>query len=227
MKTSNYILLSFLIFLFGGITLLCFGSKYYKSIDDRADFVKQEKQLPPFSVVVAEPGAYLVLTNGREFSVSQAYKKEEAPDLAPLVVRNDTLFVSAVKSRIKGKWFVVPEIYCKNVKSIIAKENTNVNLKNYQVDSLSISLNKSDFSWDFNKPIFVNIEAENSNLHFDGDNIEKINLQLDKTKLYLNSQKGAKMLSGSIANDSYIDGVIVDGKINLGIDNSSRMYFRN
>jgi len=227
MKTSNYILLSFFLFLFGGITLLCIGSKYCKSIDDKSSLTVKETKTTSFSVVVAEPGAYLVLKNGREFSVSQAYKKEEAPDLAPFVVRNDTLFVSAVKSRIKGRWFVVPEIYCKKVKSIIAKENTNVNLKNYQVDSLSISLNKSDFSWDFNKPAFVNIEAENSNLHFDGDNIEKINLQFDKTKLYLNSQKGAKMLSGSLANDSYIDGIIIDGKINLGIDNSSRMYFRN
>ncbi|MFC3333930.1 hypothetical protein [Flavobacterium palustre] len=227
MKTSNIILISFLTFLFGGITLLFIGSKYYKGIDNKADFAIQEKKTAPFSVVVAEPGAYLVLKNGKEFSVSQAYKKEEAPDLAPFEVRNDTLFVSVVKSRKDGEWFVIPEVYCKNVKSILAKEKTNVTLRNYQVDSLSISLNKSDFFWDFNKPAFVNIEAKNSNLHFDGDNIEKINLQFDKTKLYLNSQKGAKMLSGSLANDSYIDGVIVDGKINLGIDNSSRMYFRN
>lgn len=227
MKISNIILISFLTFLFGGITLLFIGSKYYNGIDNKADFAIQEKKTAPFSVIVAEPGTYLVLQNGKEFSISQSYKKETKPDFAPFVVRNDTLFISAVKSKIQGKWFTIPEVYCKNVKSIVAKEKTNVSLRNYQVDSLSINLDKSDFSWDFNKPAFVNIEAKNSNLHFDGDNIEKMNLKLDKTKFYLNSQKGAKMLSGSLANDSYIDGVIVDGKINLQIDKSSRMYFRN
>lgn len=227
MKISNIILISFLTFLFGGITLLFIGSKYYKGVDYKADFAIQEKKTAPFSVVVAEPGAYLVLKNGREFSVSQSYKKEAKPNFAPFEVRKDTLFVSAVKSRKDGEWFVIPEVYCKNVKSIIAKEKTNVSLRNYQVDSLSINLNSSDFFWDFNKPAYVNVESKNSYLRLNGDNIEKMNLQLDKTKLYLNSQKGAKMLSGSLTNDSYIDGVIVDGTINIDIDNSSRMYFRN
>lgn len=227
MKTSNIILISFLTFLFGGITLLFIGSKYYKRIDDKSNLTVKEKKTAPFSVVVAEPGAYLVLKNGREFSVSQGYKKDVTPDFASFVVRNDTLYMYAVKTKIDSKWFVVPEVYCKNVKSIIAKEKTNVSLRNYQVDSLSVDLNKSDFFWDFNKPDYVNIESKNSYLRLNGDNIEKMNLQLDKTKLYLNSQKGAKMLSGSLTNDSYIDGVIVDGTINLDIDNSSRMYFRN
>ena len=227
MKTSNIILISFLTFLFGGITLLFIGSKYYKRIDDKSNLTVKEKKTAPFSVVVAEPGAYLVLKNGREFSVSQGYKKDVTPDFASFVVRNDTLYMYAVKTKIASKWFVVPEVYCKNVKSIIAKEKTNVSLRNYQVDSLSVDLNKSDFFWDFNKPDYVNIESKNSYLRLNGDNIEKMNLQLDKTKLYLNSQKGAKMLSGSLTNDSYIDGVIVDGTINLDIDNSSRMYFRN
>ena len=227
MKTSNIILISFLTFLFGGITLLFIGSKYYRGVDNKADFAIQEKKTAPFSVIVAEPGAYLVLKNGREFRVSQSYKKETKPDFAPFVVRNDTLFISAVKSKMEGKWFTVPEVYCKNVKAIIAKEKTNVSLRNYQVDSLSINLDKSDFFWDFNTPAFVNIEAKNSYLHFNGDNIEKINLQLDKTQCYLNSNKGAKELSGSLMNDSYIDGVMVEGMINLKVDKSSRMYFRN
>jgi len=227
MKTSNIILISFLVFLFGGITLLYIGSRYYNDGNDKSDFITKVDKIDSFSVVVAEPGAYLVVKNGKEFSVSQSYKKDIVPDFAPFEVRNDTLFVSTVKSRKDGEWFVVPEVYCKNVKSIIAKEKSNVNLKNYQIDSLSVDLNKSDFHWDFNKPAYVNIESKNSYLYLNGNNIEKINLQLDKTKLYLNSKKGAKTLSGSLTDDSYIDGVIVDGTIDLKIDNSSRIYFIN
>ena len=144
MKTSNKIFFSFLIFLFSGIIALYVGSKYFY---ENVKFLIQDKKTAPFSVVVAEPGAVLVIKNGKEFNVSQSYKKGSVPDFASFEVRNDTLFMSAVKSKIEGKWFIVPEVYCKNVKSIIAKEKTNINLKNYQTDSLSIKLNRSDFFW--------------------------------------------------------------------------------
>lgn len=222
MKTSNILFISFLIFLFGGIIFLCVGSKYY----GEEILSVSAKKTAPFSVVVAESGAFLVLKNGREFSVSQSYKKDIVPDFAPFEVRNDTLFVSAVKSRKEGEWFVIPEIYCKNVKFIFAKEKANINLRNYQVDSLSINLDKSDFFWDFNTPAFVNIKAKNSYLRFDGDNIQKINLQFDKTILYMDSKKATKEISGSLINDSDFNGNI-DGKVSLKVDKSSRMYFRN
>lgn len=225
MKISNIILISFLTFLFGGITLLFIGSKYYKGVDNKADFAIQEKKTAPFSVVVAEPGAYLVLKNGREFSVSQGYKKDVTPGFASFVVRNDTLYMYAVKSKIDGKWFVVPEVYCKNVKSIIAKEKANVSLRNYQVDSLSVNLDKSYFHWDYNKPAYLKINAKNSHLNLNGDYIEKINLQFDKTTLYMESKKATKEISGSLINDSEFQGNI-DGKVSIEADESSRIYKR-
>lgn len=221
MKISNILFISFLIFLFGGITFVCIGSKYY--VEEILSV--STKNTAPFSVVVAEPGAYLVLKNGKEFSVSQSNKKDRIPDFAPFEVRNDTLFMAAVKSRKDGEWFIVPEIYCKNVKSIIAKENTNVNLKNYQVDSLSVNLDKSYFHWDYNKPPYLKINAKNSHLNLNGDYIEKINLQFDKTTLYMESKKATKEISGSLINDSEFQGNI-DGKVSIDVDKSSRMYFR-
>jgi hypothetical protein len=225
MKTSNKIFISFLIFLFGGIILLFIGSKYYKGIDYKADFAIQEKKTAPFSVVVAEPGAFLVLKNGKEFSVSQGYKKDAISNLSSFVVRNDTLYMSAVKLKIGDKWFTFPEVYCNNVKHIIAKERTNVNIKNYQVDSLFVNLDKSDFFWDFNKPAFVFIESKNSYVHLNGDYIEKMKLQLDKTQFYINSKKGTKELSGSLINDSEFQGNI-EGKVSIEVDKSSRIYIR-
>jgi hypothetical protein len=221
MKTSNILFISFLIFLFGGITFVCIGSKYY--VEEILSV--SAKKTAPFSVVVAESGAYLVLKNGREFSVSQSYKKDVVPDFAPFEVRNDTLYVAAVKSRKDGEWFIVPQIYCKNVKSIIAKENSNINLDNYQVDSLLVNLDKSYFHWDYNKPAYLNIVSKNSHLNLNGDNIEKINLQFDKTTLYMNSKKATKEISGSLINDSEFQGNI-DGKVSIEADESSRIYIR-
>lgn len=222
MKTSNILFISFLIFMFGGIIFLCVGSKYY--VEEILSV--SANKIAPFSVIVAEPGSYLVLKNSKEFSVSQSYKKDIVPDFAPFEVRNDTLYMSAVESRVEGKWFVVPEVYCKNVKSIIAKEKSNVNLKNYQIDSLSVNLDKSYFHWDYNKPAYLKINAKNSQLNLNGDYIEKINLQFDKTTLYIESKKATKEISGSLINDSEFQGNI-DGKLSIDVDKSSRMYFRN
>lgn len=224
MKTSNYIFISFLIFLFGGITLLFIGSKYYKGIDDKSNFSIQEKKTAPFSVVVAEPGAFLVLKSGREFSVSQSYKKGSVPHFASFEVRNDTLFMSAVKSKIDGEWFIVPEVYCKNVKYIIAKEKANVSLRNYQVDSLFVNLNKSDLSGNLNKTVFVSFTSKNSYVRFKSENIQKLELQLDKTELNIDSKKSIETVLGSLKNKSILN-CSIDGKISLEVDKSSQMFF--
>ncbi len=224
MKTSNIILISFLTFLFGGITLLFIGSKYYKGVDDRADFAIKEKKTAPFSVIVAEPGAYLVLKNGREFSVSQSYKKEAKPNFASFVVRNDTLYMYAVKSKIDGKWFVVPEVYCKNVKSIIAKEKSNVRMEKFKVDSLSITMDKSELTGELNETVFVSLTSKNSYVRFRCENIKKLQLQLDKTDLNIDSNKSIENVLGSLKNKSILN-CSIDGKLNLQKDKSSQLFF--
>lgn len=216
MKTSNILFISFLIFLFGGIFFLFIGSKYYVE----GILAVSSKKTATFSVVVAEPGAYLVLKNGRGFSVSQSYKKDRVPDFAPFEVRNDTLFVAAVKSRKDGEWFIVPEVYCKNVKSIVAKEKANVSLKNYQVDSLAINLNKANFYWDLNKPSFVKIVARNSYLNLKGKSIENLTLDLDKTESSLDLKNSIKTVTGNLKNNSKIS-FPLNGNTNLNIDKTS------
>lgn len=223
MKTSNYIFLSFLIFLFSGIIALYVGSKYYY---ENLKFLIKVKKTASFSVIVAEPGAVLVLKNGNEFRVSQSYRKGSVPDFASFEVRNDTLFMSAVQSKIDGKWFIVPEVYCKNVKSIIAKEKTNINLKNYQTDSLYIKLNKSDFFWTLKKTNFVSINAKDSYLHLYEGNIHKMNVDLDKTGLWLESENKTREISGRLTNKSQVNGS-VNGKISLDVDQSSKLHIYN
>lgn len=226
MKTSNKIFLSFLIFLFGGITLLFVCSKYYKDQNDKSNFAIQEKKTPPFSVIVVESNAFVVVKNGKEFKVSQSYRKDQKPDFARFEVRNDTLFVFATKSSIQGKWFVVPEVYCKNVKFILAKEKSNVNMDYYQIDSLSVNLNKSDFFCNVKKSVFVNLDAKDSHAHIHGDSLSNINLKLNKSRLNINFKTRIKEISGSLKNNSNIEGSI-QGKITLEKDKSSNISLWN
>ena len=212
-----------MIFLFSGIIALYVGSKYY---NENLELLIQDKKTASFSVVVAEPGSVLVIKDGKEFSVSQSYKKGSTPEFASFEVRNDTLYMSAVKSKIDGKWFIVPEVYCKNVKSIIAKEKTNIKLKNYQTDSLYIKLYKSDFFWTLNKTNFVSIDAKDSYLHLDEGSIKKMNIDLDKTIIWLESKNKTKEIFGRINNNSGINGSDI-GKISLKIDKSSNLHINN
>lgn len=224
MKTSNKIFISFLIFLFCGIIALYIGSKYYHDIDNKIDFAVQEKKTAPFSVVVAEAGAILVLKNGREFSISQKYKKDAVSNLTPFVVRNDTLYVLAGKLKIQDKWFTVPEVYCKKVKFIIAKEKAIVTLYEFQADTLSVAMDASRLEWHFGKVSFVSIEAKDSDIYLDGKKLEKLTFKLDKTKLRAATKERIDKLSGSLKNDS--DGNFsFSNSLHLDMDKTSSYSF--
>ncbi len=207
MKTSNKILLSFFIFLFGGIVLLFIGAKYFKDAYGNEDnFLTQEKPLNTFSVVVAETGANFVLKSGTKNKIIQNYLKDAVPNFAPYVVRNDTLFVYSVKKEQSNKqgqseggyFIIVPEIFCQNVKSIVAKENSEVRLNEFQTDSLSINLNKAKLNWTFDKVVFVSIQAKDSDIYLDGKNLKRLTVKLDKTKLRAAIKERGDKLSGSL-----------------------------
>lgn len=228
MKTSNIIFLSFLIFLFGGITLLFIGSKYYKGVDDKTNFANQEKVLAPFSVVVAEPGAIFYLKNGKQNKIKQSYMKEFVPNFAPFLVRNDTLFMYSVKKEQSKEphFIIVPEVFCVNVKSIITRENSDVRMEKFQADTLDISMNKSKLDWRFKSVSFVSIQAKDSDIYLDGENLGNLAVKLDKTKLRAVAKIRIDKLSGSLKNDSGGD-FSLSRSIHLDADKTSKYSFYN
>lgn len=231
MKTSNKIFISFLIFLFGGITLLFIGSKYYKGYDGKSNFAIQEKPLISFSVVVAEPGANFTLKTGKKNKIIQNYLKDVAPNFASYEVRNDTLFVYAVKkvpsngqAQQGESFFIVPDIFCQNVKSIITNESSSVHLNDFQADSIMINMNKSQLDWRFKKIAYISIQAKDSDIYFEGEKLEKLIVKLDKTKLNTPIKKRGNYLSGSLINESDCS-FNFSTTVHLDADKSSRYGF--
>ena len=224
MKTSNAIFLSFLIFLFGGIILLCLGSKYYKGYNDGGNIVKQEKALPTFSVIVAESGASFSLKSGKINKIILARKKDAVSQFAPFVVRNDTLFISSAKHiQVKeNQYWIDSEVFCINVKSIVAKEKSYINIPEFQTDTLNISMKNSKLDWfGLEKVAFVSVEAKDSNIYLDGEKIEKIVVKLDKTQLSIPVKKRIDNLSGSLKNGSKCD-FSISNNLNLTADQTSK-----
>ncbi len=222
MQTSNKIFISFLIFLFGSITLLFIGAKFYKGYYHESNYTTQEQKIQSFSVIVLEPKAELMMKNGTAFTFLQHYRKGTKPNSASFKVKNDTLFVFALKSKIGGIWGIMPQIVsCKNVKRIIAKENSKVNIQSYLVDSLFVTLNKAHLQWiSHKKQDFVKFEAKHSFIEIEGGSFENIDVALNKSTLNINSNNGIKEISGTLKNRSHGTGTI-DGKINLQVDKSS------
>lgn len=228
MKTSNIIITSFFIFLFSGIILLYIGSKYYKSYVDPSNFAMQQKTLSPFSVVVAEPGAIFNLTNGKENKIVQNYLKGTVPNIASYVVRNDTLFISTQykKGEIRHTKNVA-EIFYINMKSIVVKENSDILIQGFQEDTLNIAIKKSRLNCrEFKKVDLISVEATDSDIFFEGKNIENVVVKLDKAHLDITSKENIKSISGNIKNSSTLD-CSGSAKVNLEADKTSKMYFTN
>lgn len=229
MKTSNIIISSFLIFLFGGIILLYIGSKYYKSYDDPTNFLSEEKPLSSFSVVVAERGATFNLMTGKENKIHQLYLKGTVPNISSYAVRNDTLFISFKEPRKDDLKHTknVTEVFCIGVKSIVTKENSDVRMLGVQADTLNVTMNKSRLDWrEFEKIAFLSVEAKDSDIYLNGKKIDKIDVKLDKTLLNIDAKEYVKSVSGRIKNTTTFDcpSSLV---VNIESDKSSRIYMAN
>ncbi|MFA9193911.1 hypothetical protein AAGV33_05790 [Flavobacterium sp. FBOR7N2.3] len=228
MKTSNILFISFLIFLFGGIIFLCVGSKYYEVINDPANFSRKEKKIATFSVVVAEPGAFFYLRNAKENKIVQSSKKGSVANFPTYIVRNDTLFVSSRKpiKDLAENYSVATDIFCVALKKIVAKENSNVNLMDFNADTLNISTIKSRLDLRFKNISCISLQSKDSDIYLEGEKLEKLVVNLDKTKLNAPIKKRIENLSGSLKNTSDCT-FYLSNKIILDVDKTSTYNFYN
>lgn len=229
MKTSNKIFISFLIFIFTGITALYIGSKYYGNLyNDRTNFVDKKTMLSPFSVIVAESGAVFHLYSGKENEITQSHLKGTVPDFGSFVVRNDTLFIASVKLK-KGQVKLtsnLTNVSCVKVKSIITKDYSKVRMEKFQADTLSVTMNKSNLDWRFGNITHLSIQAKDSEIYLEGEKLGKLAIKLDKTRINTYIKKRIDVLSGSLINASDLR-FSMSGTVTLDADQTSNYDFYN
>lgn len=117
-------------------------------------------------------------------------------------------------------------VFCKNVKYIIGKENVDVYLDNYGVDSLFVNIKKVKLFWVYDKIVFVSLNVKNLFVFFNGNNLEKIDLKLDKVKVNIIFEKSIESIFGSLKN-VFDFNCFVDGRLNFEVDKLSKMYLGN
>jgi len=222
MKTSNYIIMAFLIFLFGGILTLFVSAKLDPRAGQNQKFETLEKPLDPFSVIVAEPGASFQIKTGETTRLSTNYQKGEEAILPSYVVRNDTLFVSAFPKSEKRTNL---EVCYTKIRSIEGKANSEITAHQISGDSLTIKLNDAHFrhySRTKTSNAALQIIANNSNVQLGDISIENLDIQLNKTEMNVWNSSIVN-LSGTLTESSSLSmGQI--SKINVEVDSSSNYH---
>lgn len=225
MKTSTILLLAFLTLLFALITNIFFSSN--KRINN-TNFSNKEATLPSFSVIVAEPQSFFLVQNGRKNKIVQSYRKETAPNFAPFVVRNDTLFISAMNQKLQEKeYFILPVVSCVQLKSIVGKKDSEIRMDGFKSDSLQITMNNGRFdAWKSNFNA-VSLQAVDSYIGFGGPKIESLKFEIQKSTLDLTINKTMTSLSGSLKNKSEGNFSITSARVNLSSDKTSTYHIDN
>lgn len=203
MKTSNYISISYLIFLFGGIVVLFSAAKLDPKAKIEVKSILETKTLGSFSVLVAEPGVRLIITHDSISKILAIHNKGTISKLPPYELRNDTLFfLPYLKSDFP--WI---EIKCNGIKSFNLKENAHIRLAGYQGDTLMMKLEKATFICNFHKDIkqsfVLSVISKESQIQLHRPDVKKLNIQLDHSRIQTFGIS-IDTLSGNLKNKSWL-----------------------
>lgn len=143
MKTSRYIHLTILVFIFGATLTLFINAKNYeenkpkRNIEDVVDV----KKIDDFSVIVVKENAKVNIKKNALASIHSYDKNyqviKDHYNFKDLVFKNDTLFVNSIDPKYK----IV--IHANSLQKIIGLENSEIHFDDFYKDTLSIKLTKS------------------------------------------------------------------------------------
>lgn len=233
MKTSNYILLSFLIVFIGGNFISHLAAKYNLTVQvkDRNHFFAES--VKPFSVVVAEPGANLLLWyGGKNNTIAENYENRNRI-MTPYIVRNDTLFVS--ENPISSDFTRIGITETNKLKSFVAKEKANIkitmtkkqhfSMKLFRSKLLIEQMNENPTSPTVEEGGTTLIQANESDIVYKRGSYTGIELNLINSSFVSNCH--VPVLLGSVRKQSnFRHNFFRPGIVNLKVDKSSSCFIQ-
>jgi|GEM_PF-1120058 len=218
MKTSKYITLSYLIFLFGGIIVLFLAAKLDPKANLTVKSLLETKALGSFSVVVAEPGVRLIIKHDSISKILGFHNEGTICKFPPYELRNDTLFFRSYP-KSDFPWI---QVDCNGIKSFQVKADASVRLDEFQGDTLKIKLDRATFICDFNNfsnvrdnNVVLSVVSKKSQIQLVRPNVKNLNVQLDHSILRTYNIL-IDTISGNLKNKSW-----------LRIGDSKRVYKEN
>jgi hypothetical protein len=218
MKASNYIIIAFV------LGVICCTFFLEKPAIKQVDPINKTKKLDHFSVVVAEPGSTVFLETTRlaspydyfSYKISDGNINNHAPIGSSFGVRNDTLFVFASS---RGKEHEGDSFYCTGIKSVLAKEKSEVQLWNLQVDTLHVRLRhaklRGNYGMSDKESKILILHADSSKIDLSNTEYEKINVQLNRSCMQLTSTPTLNcVITGNLKN---LSSLAIIGRVNPAV----------
>ena len=233
MKTSKYILFSFLGFTFC-ITMLLFSyslDEKYKFNDTIEPFTIAEEKLPYFSIIVAEKGANIRLRKHKTNTIlANVSEKDKGKKLPKYTISNDTLYI------YKNDYESKTNINFTTLKGIIGKEGSDIHIGHFNTDSLFIRLHKSKVrGWLIKNSIdFIDLKAYNKSefrYSLNSSTIKNFNVKVNNSNVYYNTVINYESdttivsklynLKTTLKNDSYMRANTLIDRLDLVRDTTS------
>ncbi len=221
MKTSKYILIGFLIFIFGSTLILNITSKLH--LQDKeymsAKYSRVEEKLKKFSVIVAEKGAKFYLVPDSVFKIEASLSENDSSYYFPVyIVEHDTLYIQASNYK-----HIRPEIHCNSITTIIGKSKNRIDFNHFAADSLLLEINNGWVYGSFSDKWIINLRIKatnNSNINFNKSKIDYLELTLYQSRARVYN-KGVKMINAKLFNKSDLF-ASADFKLSLQSDSTSK-----
>lgn len=203
MKTSNYIIIFYLVLLFSGVLALFVAARFNPQKNTEIDSFIVGEALNHFSVVVTESETMLIHRYGLQPEIFTSFDEGVPAGIALHEVRNDTLFIF---NNPKSKPQFI-QVQCPEIKSIIGKGKSKIRIDDYRGDSLTLKLEESELmdisANDENRISVLTLTADLSYVTM-GAGIDK--LEIDANRSYIKAYNNTiKSVTCSLKNYSRLE----------------------
>lgn len=147
MKTSRYIHLTILVFIFGATLTLFINAKNHEEEDSNKPKINLEdvvdvKKIDDFSVIVVKENAKVTIKKNVLTSSIHSYDKnheviKEHYNFKDIILKNDTLFVNSIDPKYK----II--IHANSLQKIIGLESSEIYFDDFYNDTIQVDLTKS------------------------------------------------------------------------------------
>ncbi|MHA7110592.1 hypothetical protein ACRTDU_10730 [Sunxiuqinia elliptica] len=229
MKTSNYIILFFVVFLVGSTVLLFWSGKALLWEKAPEEYHSKNEALGEFSTVVAEKYVKLQIRNGASNQLTVNYSSLDSGLVMPTWnVKNDTLFLAQPEREVRG---MPLELVVSDIQNLKVDQESEVSLIDFESDSVVVSLTDS---WLYMRSEYTTpklghlaiLGTSNSHIQFNNQKIDRLNFDLNQTEIRI-FETEIGVLEGTLTNRAHLDGYSPIRKISLSVDERSHYRMWN
>jgi len=187
MKTSNYILSAFFIFITVSLLVLFISSKEHHK-NDESSFIYKEYSLDNFNVIVAEDcDTNIQIRTSDKNYLSINYPKDKSEPEGFYRISNDTLFIYG--SICQDKNIGINDIYVKQLNSVIAKDSRIIRFLNFHSNKLEVNTTNTEIFFDKSSLEEVILTANASKITNHETNLTSVIVLLNRKSRFYSRSK--------------------------------------